>query len=280
MHRASPAVRGVMAHLITSQQLQSELADVVVVDCRFSLADTEEGRQQYLKGHIPGAHYLHLDEDLSGETGQHGGRHPLPEPQAFCDRLAAIGIARDTPVVAYDASRFAFASRLWWMMGALGFSNVRVLDGGFHAWVNLGGALESSLPDAAAVTAHQAEAYLNLVDFESVREAQQASKLLIDSREAPRYQGLEEPIDPVAGHIPGALNFPWQEATDANGLALSVEAHKQRWASVQDDELVVYCGSGVTACANLLSLAIAGRSDASLYGGSWSDWCSYLESEG
>lgn len=265
-----------MGPLISSSELCQQLESTVVLDCRFSLADSGEGRQQYNQAHIPGAHYLHLDEDLSGPKTKHGGRHPLPDSQDFCNRLASLGIGTNTAVIAYDNSRFAFASRLWWMMKALGYANVRVLDGGLNAWISQDGALSQEIPEAVAVDAHQAAQYAGVVDFEGVRTAQAENALLIDSREEKRYQGLEEPIDPVAGHIPGALNYPWQGVTSESGVALPEDQQRQRWQELTDEKLVVYCGSGVTACVNIMSLAIAGRDDALLYGGSWSDWCSRL----
>jgi thiosulfate/3-mercaptopyruvate sulfurtransferase len=268
-----------MEPLISAEQLAKQIAGTIVLDCRFSLADPEQGRQQYLTGHIPGARYIHLDEQLSApaaDRGDHGGRHPLPVPQKFCDYLSSIGITRDTPVVTYDDSRFSFASRAWWMMKALDFSNVQVLDGGLQAWQAMGGEMSDSVPEPVLVKAHQAQGYSGVVDFVGVRSAQQENVLLIDSREQLRYEGLEEPIDPIAGHIPGALNFPWQSVCDEQGLALSEQQQVQRWAELEEEKLVVYCGSGVTACVNLLSLAVAGRNDAQLYAGSWSDWCSHL----
>ena len=266
--------------LITVAELQQELSDTVVVDCRFSLADTVAGEAEYHRAHIPGAHYLHLDRDLSGEKRQHGGRHPLPEPAQICARLAGFGITTHTPVVAYDDSRFAFASRAWWMMTALGYSAVRVLDGGFAAWQSAAASTDDKLPTATPVAAHEASEYRARLDIDGLRGAQRNGAILIDSREEKRYLGLEEPIDPVAGHIPGAVNFPWQGVSDDAGYALDSTAHVDRWREMDPGrELVVYCGSGVTACVNLLSLALAGRSRVQLYAGSWSDWCSYLEPE-
>lgn len=263
--------------LIDAATLKACLADVVVVDCRFSLVDEAAGEAAYRAGHIPGAHYLHLNRDLSAPLGEHGGRHPLPDAQAFCDRLAQLGVGRDTPVVAYCDSRFAFSSRLWWMMQALGYTRVQLLDGGYPSWVANGG--EESTEDAARepVEPHRADAYAGRLDIDGMREAQGEGALLVDSREERRYLGLEEPIDPVAGHIPGALNYPWQGVSDESGRALAADAQQRRWQDIESDqELVVYCGSGVTACVNLLSLRLAGREGARLYAGSWSDWCSYL----
>jgi len=264
--------------LIDAEELQAQLPELVVIDCRFSLQDTAAGELAYQQSHIAGAHYLHLNRDMSGPLGPHGGRHPLPNPIDFCQRLAGLGIGRDTPVVAYDDSGFAYAARLWWMMRALGYSNVRVLNGGLAAWQRSGGSLDTVLPAAAAVTAHTADEYSGCLDIEGLRNAQEQGALLLDSREARRYQGLEEPIDPVAGHIPGALSYPWQDVTDALGLAHPGAQQSERFAALEPDrKLVVYCGSGVTACVNLLALELAGRNSAALYAGSWSDWCSWLQ---
>ena len=264
--------------LISVARLRENLAQTVVVDCRFSLADPAAGEASYAHSHIPGAYYLHLERDLSGEKGTHGGRHPLPEPIRFCERLAQLGIGTDTPVVAYDDSGLAFASRLWWMCRALGYTQVQILDGGFAAWCAAGAETDARTPGSKPVAVHQSAAYVGLVDIEGVRKAQSEGAILVDSREEERYQGLHEPIDPVAGHIPGAVNFPWQEITNDAGFALDVANQTTRWLGLDAErELLVYCGSGVTACVNLLSLEIAGRSRVQLYAGSWSDWCSYLE---
>ena len=264
--------------LISVASLRENLDRTVLVDCRFSLADIDAGEASYREGHIPGAHYLHLERNLSGKKGEHGGRHPLPDAAGFCQRVAQLGITTDTPVVAYDDSRFAFAARLWWMLTSLGFSSVRVLDGGYAAWCDAGGECELEIPAPQPVAAHGADTWSARVDIEGVRRAQNDGAILIDSREEKRYLGLEEPIDPVAGHIPGAVNYPWQDVTDDAGIARNISAQQARWRDLEEErELVVYCGSGVTACVNLLSLSLAGRSRVQLYAGSWSDWCTYLE---
>lgn len=163
------------------------------------------------------------------------------------------------------------------MMRTLGFAGARLLDGGIGAWVEGGGALESGRPRPCPTAAHRAAVFQRCLDREGLQQAQARGALLIDSREERRYLGLEEPIDPVAGHIPGAVNYPWQDASRESGSALSVLEQEKRWQDLDPErELVVYCGSGVTACVNLLSLHLAGRSEARLYGGSWSDWCSWL----
>lgn len=262
--------------LIDAAQLSRE-DDVVIVDCRFNLSDPQEGRRLYLEGHIPGAHYLHLNQDLSSAVGEHGGRHPLPDPVTLASRLAQCGIGPETEVVAYDDSRFAFASRLWWLMRSLAYRPPRLLNGGFRAWLASGGQSESGAVASIAGVAGTGAEYSACCDIQGLRVAQQSGATLVDSREERRYQGLEEPIDPVAGHIPGALNHPWQGVTDDSGRALDEAGLRQHWGdTLEAQQLVVYCGSGVTACVNLFSLALLGRDDAVLYAGSWSDWCSYL----
>ena len=250
---------------------------VIILDCRFSLADFGEGKALYLNGHIPGAHYLSLETDLSSPVLAHGGRHPLPNANEFVSLLATFGVGPETDVIAYDDSRFAFASRLWWMMKSLGFKPPTLLNGGYKAWLAAGGGAETGTPKTAAI-ADPEGSYLfsNYCNIEDVLAAQNAGTTIVDSREAPRYQGLEEPIDPVAGCIPNAINRPWQGVTDNTGRILDEDAQRHHWGELLDVEpMIVYCGSGVTACVNLFSLASLGRDDATLYVGSWSDWCSY-----
>jgi thiosulfate/3-mercaptopyruvate sulfurtransferase len=256
---------------------------VVIIDCRFSLADASLGRKQYEASHIPGAYYLDLNQDLSGPIGQHGGRHPLPDPTALATKLAAIGVRSQngqdpTLVVAYDDSQFAFAARLWWLLRYLGHDRVAVLNGGFGGWQAAGYAVTTALsqPKPGKFIPRLRRDWT--VDVEGVKAREGSPAVaLVDSREGDRYRGEREPIDPVAGHIPGAVNYPWQEVADAQGRLYSAQVQQQRWAALQSaQEIVVYCGSGVTACVNLLSLEIAGIDKGKLYAGSWSDWCSYL----
>jgi thiosulfate/3-mercaptopyruvate sulfurtransferase len=264
------------AKLIHCEALAQE-SGRVLIDCRFSLADAEQGRNLYLQGHIPGAYYLHLDEDLSGPVKKHGGRHPLPNPDRFVARLAELGIGPETQLVVYDDSRLAFAARVWWMMCSIGFKPPYILDGGYQAWLELGIEAGTQSPAGNGCDASTGNAFSGVCDIQGVREAQGRGALLIDSREEPRFQGLEEPIDPLAGHIPGAINRPWQRVTSAAGKVGNKAQQKTQLGDALDaPELVVYCGSGVTACVNLFALALVGREDAILYSGSWSDWCSYL----
>ncbi|TDG15002.1 sulfurtransferase [Seongchinamella unica] len=263
--------------LIEAEALR-EAENVVVVDCRFSLKDPDAGRAAYEAGHIPGACYLDLNRDLSSPVQAHGGRHPLPDAATLARTLADCGIGPQTAVVAYDDSGFAFAARLWWLLRSLGYRSPRLLNGGYAAWLQAGGEVEQGVSRPVAVGDICVDARLRgSCDIDGLAQLQGAGALLVDSREPRRYQGLEEPIDPVAGHIPGAVNHPWQGVTDEAGRALDEAGQRAHWGSTLDaPELVVYCGSGVTACVNLFSLALLGRDDATLYAGSWSDWCSYL----
>lgn len=255
--------------------------NAVIIDCRFSLADSGEGAALYRAGHIPGAHYLDLQQDMSSPVSQHGGRHPLPDAKEFVAVLAALGVGPVTPVIAYDDSRMAYAARLWWMMKSLGFKAPKLLNGGYQSWMQAGGIPETDIPMAVGCPAGErnelAVQFSGVCDIQGLREAQGAGCTVVDSREEKRYLGLEEPIDPVAGHIPGAINRPWQGVSDSSGRFLAQEVQRQHWGdALEAGQLAVYCGSGVTACVNLFSLASLGRDDAILYSGSWSDWCSHL----
>lgn len=255
---------------------------VAIADCRFSLSDPNLGQQQYQQGHIPGAHYFDLNRDLSSPVAQHGGRHPLPDPYQLAKKLAAAGISSEpepepTLVVAYDDSCFAYAARFWWLLRYLGHTRVAVLDGGFSQWQASGYRLTDAVSVSKPGRFIPRIQHTTVVDIAAVRSRQgQPGVVLVDSREGDRYRGEREPIDPIAGHIPGAVNYPWQSVTDAQGYIRSVAEQKQHWAELTSaSEIVAYCGSGVTACVNLLSLQLAGLPHAKLYAGSWSDWCSY-----
>ena len=251
--------------------------NAVVFDCRFSLTDPLEGRTLYQQGHVPGAHYLNLNDDLAGLQAGHGGRHPLPDPATFAATLSRFGVGADTAVVAYDDSRLAFAARLWWLMRALGYRPPRILNAGYGGFLEAGGLPETQLSEPQSCASPAVVNFSGYCDIESLREAQSRTALLVDSRESRRYEGWEEPIDPVAGHIPGAINRPWQSVTDSKGIVLDEARLKAHWGdALNAEELVVYCGSGVTACVNLFSLALVGRNNVTLYPGGWSDWCTYL----
>jgi thiosulfate/3-mercaptopyruvate sulfurtransferase len=277
--------------------------DVVVIDCRFSLADPELGRKKYLESHIPGAHYLDLNQDLSATVQKYGGRHPLPDPEILAAKFAQMGIEfGKTLVVAYDDSRLAFASRLWWLLRYYGHDQVAVLNGGYPQWLKAGLPVSTEKPVGRSANFVPQVQQGWTVPIEAVSDVDEHSPIvLIDSREADRYAGIREPIDPYAGRISGSYNYPWQEVTDADGLLLSESLQQQRWQDLpQNKTIVLYCGSGVTACVNALSMAIAFganggnvRSDVAsdpcaagsgaidgypeplLYSGGWSDWCAH-----
>lgn len=275
-----------MELLITTDQLNHLLFSnpdrqhVVVFDCRFSLADFELGRKQYNEAHIPGAIYLDMEADLAGPKVEHGGRHPLPSAKDFEALMRSAGVNQDTLVIAYDNQRFAGAARLWWLLNYFGHHQVSMLDGGFAAW-QAEHPTSSQAINNPAIGDFVASPDTDLtVDYQwLVNNLSNPETQLIDSRETPRYEGLEEPIDPVAGHIPGAINHPWQGVTNEQGFALPPANQKLRWQGLDENrETIVYCGSGVTACVNLLSLKLAGIENTKLYPGSWSDWCTYRES--
>ncbi len=268
------------AQTVSPQWLEDHLddSDVVIIDCRFSLADSEAGRQQYLAEHIPEAYYFDLNQDLSSPVGKHGGRHPLPDPQELAEKLASIGVTfGQTQVVAYDDSQLAFAARLWWLLRYLGHDRVAVLDGGWSGWQADGRPTTTALPLPHPGQFEPQVRHDWVVDYETVKARKDRPEVvLIDSRDRDRYRGEREPIDPIAGHIPGALNYPWKEVTDDRGEVQPPEWQQQHWQELPDaKEVMVYCGSGVTACVNLFSLELANVPNLKLYAGSWSDWCSY-----
>lgn len=267
-----------MKPLVDIETLYNHLdhSDWIVVDCRFDLKEVDQGRQDYEQGHIPGARFMDLNRDLSGSISKHGGRHPLPDMDQFVEKLGRMGIDQDKTVVAYDDQGGAMAARLWWMLRHLGHERVAVLDGGFQSWLDAGHPVTQVVPapNETGFIPHIRHPE-RLVGME---ETKAEKGWVIDSRDRDRYEGKVEPIDAKAGHIPGAVHHFWK-----NNLA-----EGQRWKSAEEireqfsylskgSRPIVYCGSGVTACANLLALQLAGIEDARLYLGSWSDWISYEE---
>lgn len=248
----------------------------LIADCRFALADPGLGERQYAEGHLPGARYVHLERDLSAPRGAVGGRHPLPPLADFAALLRRHGLDAGRRVVAYDDSRGAYAARLWWMLRQAGHDAVQVLDGGIGAWRAAGLALETAPPPVPPAGDFVARPRTHMqIGHEELRAALGSGALcVVDAREPRRYAGLEEPIDPVAGHVPGAVNRPWMDATGADGRFLPPAAQRARFEALgEPGRIVVYCGSGVTACVDLLALELAGLGGARLYPGSWSDWC-------
>jgi thiosulfate/3-mercaptopyruvate sulfurtransferase len=265
-----------------SQQTTAHLAatpNLAVIDCRVELSNPQAGRQAYLSGHIPGARYADLNEDLSGRITPESGRHPLPAPAIFAATLGRLGIAADAQVVAYDAANGAFAARLWWMLRAFGHREVAVLDGGYPAWIAAGGAVEAgeAMPPSRRVEQPPAiGAWPAVSSADVARLSHDPRRLLVDARAPERYAGSVEPIDAVAGHIPGAVNHPFSQNLDTDGRFLSCAELRRRWqarlAGRDAASVVAMCGSGVTACHNLLALEVAGLPGAKLYAGSWSEW--------
>ncbi len=277
------------ALFVSADWLAEHLHDpnVCIVDCRFSLAESDLGRNQYEQAHIPGAHYLSLDQDLSSPVQAHGGRHPLPDPAQFARRMNELGIhsaQADHPatlVVAYDDSNFAFAARLWWLARYFGHDKVAVLNGGWSGWQAGGRPTTTEQPQPKSGTFQPRIRDRTVLDIHHVQQHKDRSGVvLIDSRAPERYRGEVEPIDPVAGHIPGAVNYPWMQVVDENHELRSQAELAQHYAGLQSaEEVIVYCGSGVTACVNLLAMTAAGLTHGKLYAGSWSDWCSYEDAE-
>jgi thiosulfate/3-mercaptopyruvate sulfurtransferase len=252
---------------------------LALIDCRFDLLNPDAGRNAYLEAHIPGARYADLNRDLSAPVGAHTGRHPLPLPHTFAVRMAELGIDKHTQVIAYDDVNGSFAARLWWMLRWLGHGAVAVLDGGFKAWTAGGGELQSGdsvgQTHVEALAPHpNANAVITTADLEQA--LRNPATLLIDARGAERYAGKTEPIDTVAGHIPSAVNHPFTANLGPDGRFLPAAELNRRWqqllAGKRPEHVIAMCGSGVTACHNLLSLEIAGLPGAKLYAGSWSEW--------
>jgi thiosulfate/3-mercaptopyruvate sulfurtransferase len=255
-------------------------ATLVILDCRFDLKDPEAGRRAYEHAHVAGARYADLNRDLSGPVTASSGRHPLPEPSALAARLAAWGVGKHTQVVAYDEGSGSMAARAWWLLHWLGHEAAAVLDGGFAAWLAAGGPTETGQP-AAPASAPTPRAVQPRADFqvsaeEVVAALHDPSRRIVDARAPERFAGSVEPIDAVAGHIPGAVNHPFTGNLDAAGRFLPPTLLRERWLSrlggLDATAAILMCGSGVTACHNRLAMEIAGLPGAALYAGSWSEW--------
>ena len=251
--------------------------DLVVVDCRFSLAEPDQGRRDYVQSHIPGAVYAHLDADLASTITSDSGRHPLPAPAEFVATVRRWGVSSESQIVVYDDVGGAIAARAWWLLHWMGHEATALLDGGFAAWV------ANSLPVSAAVESRSpgsfsGEPVLGMsIDVEELegRLGSDEDFLLVDARDSARFRGEQEPIDPVAGHVPGARNLPFNQSLGPDGRFLSPDELKRLWEPLkpgQAGEWAVMCGSGVTACHLALSARIAGLPAPRLYVGSWSEW--------
>lgn len=259
--------------LVSTQELSSH-PEWRVFDCRHDLFKPDLGEAQYRESHIPGALFAHLERDLSGAKNGKNGRHPLPDPASFAAWLGRQGLRRSDQVVCYDAGNGSMAARLWWMLRWIGHEAVAVLDGGFSKWTAEKRPVTPDIPSFAATDYRLEKEPRGLVTVDQVQE----SRLLLDARAAARYRGEQEPIDPVAGHIPGAKNRFNGENVSPQGTFKSAEQLRTEFASVLGErspsEVVHYCGSGVSACHNLLAMEIAGLRGGKLYAGSWSEWIS------
>lgn len=266
--------------LISAATLMTELDagyPYAVCDVRSSLTDPDAGRRLYEESHLPGALFVDLHDDLA-DTGHGGGRHPLPSTTAFGRLLERLGIAPETPVVVYDAVGGTFAARLWWMLRAVGHRQVAVLDGGFPAWVRAGGPVTATVAPRPSTLYPVPDAWPGVVDADGVVAAGAEGRLVVDCRAPERFRGEVEPLDPRAGHIPGAINLFQGDNLEPDGSHRPLDELRRRFAFLAEaDRPVFYCGSGVSACHNLLVMSHAGvpkAQDALLYAGSWSDWSS------
>jgi len=269
--------------LISAQELSAHIDDSqwVILDCRHDLMDTNAGQSAYTAGHIPQAQFVNLDQCLSAPKvsadGVFRGRHPLPDKAQFMQTLRQLGISNDTQVVAYDAHGGMYAARLWWMLRWVGHAAVAVLDGALPAWSAHSLPVTTDVPNARAGQISERTSLVAQVDVASVlANIDSAEFTLVDARAADRFRGENETIDPVGGHIPGAMNRFFKDNLHADGRFKSAKQLHAEWSALltHPEKAIMQCGSGVTACHNLLALEVAELKGAALYPGSWSEWCS------
>ena len=256
--------------LISPEELLQRIDDprLRLADVRWWLSDPDRGRRDYADAHLPGAVFVDVDADLVGTSGP--GRHPLPSPTTFTARMASLGFGDEDTIVAYDDAGGTIAARLWWMLDVLGHPDVSVLDGGIQEWSAIGGPLTNVAPDYPPATLSLRDAWSRTIDRETLSQ-RLGSVSVLDGREAARYRGDEEPIDPVAGHIPTARSLPTESNLGADGRLLPPSILRERFEGLET-EVVTSCGSGVTACHHALAMRVAGLPDPILYPGSFSDW--------
>lgn len=269
------------SNLVNTDWVQEKLnkgEHLAIVDVRFSPQDSSYGRAAYEKGHLPGAVYVDFKKDLTDPEQQHGGRSPLPSPSKLAGLFSGLGIDIATTVVIYEDTNGPASARLWWILKYLGHTKVYILDGGYSAWI------KAELPvsvDEVFPVQRSFEPEIRtelLVGVEEVRQVSSGDEagVLIDARDPNQYAGKEAPFDPIAGHIPNAVNFFWKDSLSPAGTWKSAAELQEHFASLdRSQQLIVYCGSGISACPNILALEEAGFTNVKLYAGSWSDWISY-----
>ena len=270
--------------LIEADQLKTIQQECIILDCRHDLFNHDAGAADYASSHIEGAQFCNMETDTAGAHTGTNGRHPLPSREAWRDRLAAFGLHTNQQLVAYDAHGGQFAVRVWWMARWIGHSHVAVLNGGLPAWIAASGTVQSNLLTGAAGTVKPGNICIQSSLSHHIDADQLAlnlaakSSILIDARAQVRYAGETEPIDPVAGHIPGAVNHFYQHNLNADGRFKSADLLRAQFESLIKQtppvQVIHQCGSGVTACHNILAMELAGMTGSSLYPGSWSEWCS------
>jgi len=261
------------------RRLENKQNNTVIIDVRFQLNDPDAGRKAYLEGHIPGAVYLDLNKDLSGKVEKHGGSHPLPDIDTLAAKIGQIGIDHETKVIIYDLNNDMFAARCWWLLHYMGHEKAYLLDGGLTAWIEAGNETTTELPKLEAKEFEPKLLADEVADIADVKE-RSSDSILIDSRAEERYLGKSEPMYKKAGHIPGAKSFFWKGVLTEDGSWKSQGELEQHFAELpKDAEVIVSCGSGVSACPNIIALKKAGFQHVKLYPGSFSDWISYDENE-
>jgi thiosulfate/3-mercaptopyruvate sulfurtransferase len=265
--------------------LQEQPSRLVLLDCRFDLGKPEAGRRAYAEGHIPGARYADLNRNLAGPITAHSGRHPLPAPERLLGFFASLGITADTQVVAYDDANGSFAARAWWLLRWMGHSRAAVLDGGYRAWIAADGRIETGAERDSVAPHRLTEADPSATDTlqpqpvtaaEVLEALADGRRALVDARAPERFAGDVEPIDPVAGHVAGAVNHPFTRNLNSDNRFLPAAELRRRWLDTLNGkdpgDTILMCGSGVTACHNALAMEVAGLPGAKLYAGSWSEW--------
>lgn len=260
------------------EHMQDE--DVVIVDCRFDLANPAIGEKLYQESHIEGAYYFDLHKQLSAPVSTHGGRHPLPDMKDFQSKIEASGINPSKTVIAYDSGISQYASRFWWLLSYIGHEKIYVLNEGFNGWIEAGYPVTQEIPKKQGTSYEiklQEDMLASYTEVKDIVDNKKKLPILIDSRAQERYLGKVEPLDRVAGHIPGAINKFFEEGL-SKGIFKNSEEQKKRFAELNtEDPIIVYCGSGVTATPNYIALKMAGFQNVKLYAGSYSDWVSYEE---